>query len=186
MKDSARIYLCGSVKKGRDDKRSADEFWSEGDEERILNCLKSDVSLLNPSKTPICRQDYFVNFGCDIWLIQSADVLFADLRKEKGIGVGAELMFARQEGIPVIAWLPQGSHYRRDLSNVFGEDLKDWIHPFAYTLSDYIEETLDDVCRTAQKLLAGSLEKKCSGKSINSAVAEFVRNYPGIANWQKD
>lgn len=176
--NSVRIYLCGSVKKGLRDERPETEFWSPEHELYIANALERKVELLNPSKTEISRRDYFVNFGCDIFLVQSADLLFADLRSEKGIGVGAELMFARQTGIPVITWLPPKTHYRRDLIDVFGEDLHDWFHPFAFALSDYIEDTLEAVCNRASSILAGQSQSTIRDKAIDRATETFLSSYP--------
>lgn len=176
-----RIYLCGSIKKGVSDVRSSNEFWTEEDEARIIDRLKEPVLLLNPAKTAIKRQDYFLNFGCDIFLVQSADLVIADLRSEKGIGVGAELMFAKQSGIPVISWLPQNSHYRRDLTDVFGEDLSNWIHPFAYSLSDYIEDSLERVCERSNGVLFSS-EMHLDGENvIPKAIDRFLTNHPEYA-----
>lgn len=173
-----RIYLCGSVKKGLLDNRSEEEFWDPAHEIAIAKALDRPVELLNPSKTKIRRSNYFINFGCDIFLVQSSDLLFADLRSEKGIGVGAELMFARQAGIPVIAWLPPDSHYRRDLTDVFGEDLHNWVHPFAYALSDYIEDSLNAVCERAKSILAGEVQPVMRNKEIKQATDAFLREYP--------
>jgi hypothetical protein len=90
-----RIYLSGSVKKGRDDNRNPSEFWTADDENFIFKKINLEVVLLNPSKSPISRNDYFVNYGCDLYLVESADVVLVDLRGERGIGVGAELMYAQ-------------------------------------------------------------------------------------------
>lgn len=173
-----RIYLCGSVKKGLTDNRAPTEFWTPEQEDFIQRTVDGFVQLLNPSKTEISRQDYFINFGCDIFLVQSSCLLIADLRSEKGIGVGAELMFARQAGIPVIAWLPPESHYRRNLSDVFGEDLQNWVHPFAFALSDYVEDSLEAVCHRANTILAGSVERTSPHKTIEQAIDRFLLHYP--------
>ena len=172
-----RIYLCGSVKKGLADDRPTGEFWLPEHERVIARAVIGAVELLNPSKTKISRQDYFVNFGCDIFLVRSSHLVIADLRSEKGIGVGAELMFARQAGIPVVSWLPPNSHYRRDLSDVFGEDLRDWVHPFAFALSDYIEDSLEAVCMRANMILSGT-SPRAEGKAIEVAVEKFLIQYP--------
>jgi hypothetical protein len=173
-----RIYLCGSVKKGLTDNRPETEFWSPQHEDLIGRTIKGNIELLNPSKTPISRKDYFTNFGCDLFLVQSSNLLIADLRSEKGIGVGAEMMFARQAAIPVIAWLPPESHYRRDLSNVFGEDLQNWMHPFAYALSDYLEDSLEAVCHRANAILSGSIDRISESKTIERAIDKFLTRYP--------
>lgn len=175
---SVRIYLCGSIKKGSTDNRSSEEFWTTEHEDFIKEALGVEVDLLNPAKSKISRKDYFVNFGCDIFLVKSSVMLFADLRSEKGIGVGAEIMYARQAGIPVIAWLPPSSHYRRDLSNVYGEDLRDWIHPFAFALSDYIEDSLELVCDRAIAILQDKVARTKGEKGIDHAIEKFLGAYP--------
>jgi hypothetical protein len=76
---TTRIYLCGSVKKGRADTRPDTEFWSPEHEDFIDRAIDGKVEPLNPSKTLISRKDYFINFGCDIFLVQSSHLLFADL-----------------------------------------------------------------------------------------------------------
>lgn len=179
-----RIYLCGSVKKGQTDNRPINEFWTDQNEAFIMEHVRGEVEILNPSKTNINRQDYFTNFGCDMFLLQSSDLMIVDLRSEKGIGVGAELMHARHNNIPVAAWLPADSYYKRDLFDVFGEDLRNWIHPFAFALSDFIGETLLEVCEKVNEVLAGNVPRIDSHKSIANAVRKFEQQYPELTNWQ--
>jgi len=145
MSDTLRIYLSGSIRKGSADPRSDEHFWSEGDEATIRQgLLGQTVELLNPAKTHLHRNDFALNFGRDLYLVSISDVLLVDARTEKGIGVGAEMMFAVQRGLPVITWSPLQSHYRRKfLSDVYGEDLHNWTHPFIFGLSDYVVDTLD-------------------------------------------
>lgn len=176
--EGLRIYLCGSVKKGVGDDRTQNEFWCPEHEEKIHSCVSAKVTLLNPSKTNIQRSDYFLNFGCDMQLVASSDFLIADLRSGKGIGVGAELMFAHQSRIPVISWLPEKSHYRRDLSDVFGEDLENWIHPFAFSLSDHIEVSLEDICHKINLINQGALSALSSQRSISQAKAHYLKSHP--------
>jgi hypothetical protein len=140
-----RVYLSGSIRKGHVDPRSPSHFWSEDDEARIIDGLAPDsIELLNPAKTTISRSDVLSNFGCDLYLVASSDVVLVDARTEKGIGIGAEMMFASMKHIPVVTWAPRNSHYRKDfIPNIFGEDLANWTHPFIHGLSDYVVETLD-------------------------------------------
>lgn len=140
-----RVYLSGSIRKGSDDTRPTDHFWTADDEAFILANGRQRIELLNPAKTDIRRQDFGLNFGCDLYLVSISDIVLVDARKEKGIGIGAEMMFAVQRGIPVITWAPQETHYRRsEVPNVFGENLKNWTHPFVYGLSDYVVDNLAD------------------------------------------
>jgi hypothetical protein len=144
MNRPLRIYLSGSIRKGDADSRPEEQFWSEADERYIkANAGVREVELLNPAKTQLRRSDFGLNFGCDLFLVSISDVLLVDARTEKGIGVGAEMMFAAQNGIPVITLAPPESHYRRRfVPNVFGEDLHEWTHPFIFGLSDHIADNL--------------------------------------------
>jgi len=178
---SIRIYLSGSIRKGADDPRDESHYWSASHEDEICRRLAGmPVRLLNPAKTKISRNDYYANFGCDLYLVSISQVVLVDLREEKGIGVGAELMFARQHGIPCIGWAPRNSHYRRDhVADVFGENLHDWIHPFAHGLTDALAETLGE----AVDLVMQRLDRTRSPLSVTPrcAIEHFRRLYPYVA-----
>lgn len=151
-----RIYLSGSIRKGADDPRPSDHFWTRDDEEAIRSGIGSPVELLNPAKTDIRRQDFGLNFGCDLHLVSISDVMLVDARRAKGIGIGAEMMFAAQCGIPVITWAPWETHYRRSsVSDVFGEDLTNWIHPFVFGLSDHVVDELERAIDIIRDLAGG-------------------------------
>ena len=107
MDGVVQVYLSGSIKKGDADNRSPDHFWTEADEAVLhTGVVGAELRLLNPAKTPIQRSDYRANFGCDLFLVQQSDIVLVDARREKGIGIGAEMMFAANASIPVIAWAP--------------------------------------------------------------------------------
>jgi hypothetical protein len=134
-----RIYLAGSVPKGASDRRGSDEFWSEEDERFILEGVEaSQVKTLNPNASGISRADFYANFGCDLALVDSSDIVFVDGRAKRGIGVGAEMMFAAMRGIHVVAICPRETVYRRRIDDLFGEDLTEWIHPFVVGLADHV------------------------------------------------
>jgi len=136
--------------------------------------LGKETLLLNPAKTPIRRNDYFVNYGCDLHLVSVSDVVLVDLRQEKGIGVGAELMFAQQTDRPVVAWIPPNSYYRRDrVDGVFGEDLVNWVHPFAFGLCDVLADTLLDACGAINHLRAEGFAKD-SAKAPHLAMKRYL------------
>jgi hypothetical protein len=141
-----RVYLSGSIPKGRNDPRPADHYWSDNDRNALRRALGSaSVVLVDPTQAKICRQDSLANFGCDLYLVASSNVVLVDARTAKGIGVGAEMMFAVSRGIPVISWVPRETHYRRKtVEDVFGEDLSDWLHPFINGLSDYVVDSLEE------------------------------------------
>ena len=142
--------------------------------------IDADVELLNPAKTPIRRNSFYLNYGCDLYLVSVSNVVVADLRRSKGIGVGAELMYANLHGIPVIGWLPSNSEYKKDLiKNINGEDLIDWVHPFAYGLCDKRFETLNEIGKEIDLMVeTGRFEK--SFRSPQHSIDKFLEYYPEL------
>lgn len=176
------VYLSGSVKKGSSDTRSDELFWSERDEDAIISSVGEGTVLLNPSKTPIIRNDYWGNYGCDLFLVQRADVVLVDLRDKKGIGIGAELMYAQHLGKTVLGWLPSNSYYKRNfVPQVSGEDLHNWTHPFAFGLCDRLFETLEAACTTMKQIRSGTHVAE-DRKTSEQAIAHFKRLYPDFVN----
>ena len=143
---AVRIYLAGSVPKGKEDGRDPGTFWSEEDERLIREGVDAlTVETLNPNKSGVPRGDFYANFGCDLHLVDSSDVVFVDGRARRGIGVGAEMMFAQVRGRRVVAICPSDSAYRRrDVQGLFGEDLEEWIHPFIFGLADHIAASVEE------------------------------------------
>lgn len=169
-----RIYLSGSIRKGTGDPRTPDYFWTREDEEAIRAGVGAPVELLNPAKTDVRRQDSGLNFGCDLHLVSVSDVVLVDARREKGIGIGAEMMFAAQRGIPVITWAPWETHYRRSsVPDVFGEDLTDWTHPFVFGLSDHVVGELAHAIDIIGGLARGEPIVK------NVAIDKLIERYRG-------
>lgn len=180
--DSINIYMCGSIKKGDDDVRGDDYFWSEQEQLILQEIVGSSSMLLNPAYSPISRADPLTNFGCDVFLVAASQAVVVDLRRAKGIGVGAEMMLARQMGIPVVGWLPSSSPYRKAVvTNVFGEDLRDWVHPFVAALCVEWHDTLELVGIHAKELaLRYSAAPKPPG-FLHDTIANFRQRYPEFA-----
>ena len=177
-----RIYLSGSIQKGEEDPRSSDYFWTIEHEQNLISKIKAPVSLLNPAKTPIRRNNFYVNYGCDLYLVKSSHIIVADLRKSKGIGVGAELMFANLHNIPVIGWLPPQSDYKREVvRNLNGEDLFDWVHPFAYGMCDKHLNSLDEIGDEINRMISSSDFGK-SYRTPDHSIETFLREYPDLEN----
>lgn len=170
-----RIYLSGSIRKGADDSRSPDHFWTNEDEEFIRQNAGRPVELLNPSKTDINRQDFAINFGCDLHLVSISDVVLVDARREKGIGVGAEMMFAVQHGIPVVTWSPPDTHYRRSqITNLFGKDIYDWTHPFVFGLSNYVVDDLESAMAIIKSGVLDNVEPRY--KQMDALIDRYRRS----------
>jgi hypothetical protein len=151
------IYLSGSIRKGDDDTRDPSNFWTDKEISELAAPLQShDVLLVNPATAGICRNDFWANFGGDLFLVANSDVVVVDARTEKGVGVGGEMMFAHSRGVPIITVVPPNTNYRRDfVQNVCGEDLYDWVHPFVYGLSNALVSTFEEAGQLISQVING-------------------------------
>ena len=87
-------------------------------------------------------------------------------------------MYASFAKRPVIGWIPPNSYYRRDkVEDVFGEDLFDWTHPFAFGLCDIIADSLDQACNHINLMCLGEEFSKTTMKSPEKAIEAFKYAY---------
>lgn len=141
MKSKIAIYLAGSIKK--EDQKSDESFWTDDDIALIKKGLdKYEVSFLNPAFRTDNLTDQFSVFGRDMLQVFSSNIVFVDARDRRGLGVGAEMMWAKVNKIPVITWAPKNSHYNKDQAMILDVPVTNFIHPFVESLSDKIVETL--------------------------------------------
>lgn len=171
------VYLSCTIRKGPTDTRGPEFFCGEEEIKRLLEpVVSSPVTLLDPAKTECRRNDIFANYGCDLHMISISNVVVVDARAEKGVGVGAELMYARERGVPVIAVCPPESNYRRSLvEDVCGEDLSDWIHPFIYGLSSVIVDDFDAAGEVLEAIASGRISLP-RVVDPNEAVSHYLRS----------
>lgn len=141
MKQNVAIYLAGSIKKGHE--KSDESSWTDGDMATLRKSLgKYDVSFLNPAFRTDDLSDEFAVFGRDMLQVFSSTIVFVDARDRRGLGVGAEMMWAKINKIPVVTWAPKNSHYNKDQTTVLGVLVANFVHPFVESLSDKVVGTL--------------------------------------------
>jgi hypothetical protein len=167
-----RVYLCGSIKKGNDDKRS--EFWSLDDIIELQAAVAPyDLIVLNPGDRQDNLSDVKATFGRDLLQVFTSDAILVDARHKRGVGVGAEMLFAKTQGIPVITVAPRNSHYHRTNVTLMGQFVEDWTHPFISELSDAVVESVSDAGR-----VAASLDGAQNGKGsevFENAMRHYLR-----------
>lgn len=144
MEKVTRVFLSGSVKKGDDDRRSDEYFWSEEDEVRLKNVAGGTIEILNPSTITIPRHLYGKRFVADMEMLLGSDAVVVDARTKKGLGVGAEMAIAKQNHIPVFVLCPIGSEYRGWEMATDGAK-QEWIHPFVSGLADKLFENIEEL-----------------------------------------
>ena len=130
------IYLSGSVKKTEEEcKRD----WQDSQMAALRNELRGyDVIFLNPRERKDDLNDYLSAFGRDMLQVISSDFVIADVSEKRGIGVGAEMLTAKLHKIPLVAILPEGSHYNKKNIVMLGQKLDQFRHSFAFSLPDAI------------------------------------------------
>lgn len=147
------VYLAGSIKKGHENPQES--FWTESDIALIQNSFqKHEVIFLNPAFRMDNLADQHSVFGRDMTQVFCSHVVFVDARDRRGLGVGAEMMWAKMNKIPVVTWAPKDSHYNKTKTTILGVEVNNFIHPFVYGLSDKIIDRLEEGALWIEKMLS--------------------------------
>lgn len=153
------MYLAGNIQKGHE-KESA-LYWTEEDREAIARGIDPiEVAFLNPAIRTDDLSDQKSVFGRDMTQVYCSDFIFVDARERRGLGVGAEMMWAKMNRIPVLTLAGKNTHYRKEEVLLLGVKVEDWVHPFVESLSDAIVEDLSEGISWMQDFLAGNIEIK--------------------------
>lgn len=140
------IYLAGKIQKAHENPNET--YWTEEHQQTLRNAFAPTiVHFLNPASRTDDLSDQKSVFGRDLFQVSSADLILVDARERRGLGVGAEMMWAKMNSIPVITLAPLNSHYYKEKTSLLGVEVEGWVHPFVEGLSDYIVETLDEAAQ---------------------------------------
>jgi hypothetical protein len=121
MKKSLSLYLAGSIQKGHEVNGS---YWTENDMAALKGFLHPyEVSFLNPAFRSDDLSDQHSVFGRDMLQVFCADIVFVDARDRRGLGVGAEMMWAKFNKIPVLIWAPKDTHYHKTETTLLGQSV---------------------------------------------------------------
>ena len=150
---SIAIYLAGKIKKAHENPNEF--YWSENEIQQIKHhCENVQPILLNPAiRTDNLSLQQSV-FGRDMLQVFSSDFVFVDARDRRGLGVGAEMMWAKMNQIPVITLAPKDTHYHQSTTTLLDIQVNDWVHPFVESLSDVVVESIEDGCSWMLAFLA--------------------------------
>jgi hypothetical protein len=101
------------------------------------------VSVCDPAKTEVPTHNFSDRFDFCLGEIRTSNVLLVDASTRVGLGVGAEMMYARERCIPVFVICPPHSFYRAQRTGSDGQTY-DWIHPFIHGLSTRLFDSESD------------------------------------------
>ncbi len=150
------IYLAGKIQKAHENPNEC--YWTEEYQDIIRKTLQPHtVFFLNPAIRSDDLSDQKSVFGRDMTQVFSANVVFVDARERRGLGVGAEMMWAKMNGIPLVSLAPVGSHYHKDKTSLLGVEVTSWIHPFVENLSDAIVESVADGAKWIGEMMHSDL-----------------------------
>ncbi|MDN3507004.1 MAG: hypothetical protein P0S96_07235 [Simkaniaceae bacterium] len=159
MEKELAIYLAGNIQKGHE-KESA-IFWAQDDMEVIREKIAPmGITFLNPATRTDDLSDQKSVFGRDMTQVYFGDAIFVDARERRGLGVGAEMMWAKMNRLPVLTLVPKNSHYRRKEVNLLGVHVDNWVHPFIESLSDAIVENVEEGALWLKELASGNVKVK--------------------------
>lgn len=174
QENSVVIYLSGSVKKSN--KEGNKVFWSERDIHELQDNLRDyRLVILNPNDE-FATFDRQAKFGRDLYQVVMSDAVIVDGREKRGIGVGVEMLEAKWRRIPIIGYLPVGSHYRKLNETIKGIHFEEWVHPFMQVLCDDICETISQI---ASKLKSYVTKEKvpCGHGVVEEAIEYYRENF---------
>lgn len=172
MKAKIAIYLSGTIKKGHE--KSEESFWTDNDMSIIKNALhKYEVSFLNPAFRTDDLSDQFSVFGRDMIQVFSSHIVFVDARDRRGLGVGAEMMWAKMNQIPVVTWAPRNSHYKKDHTTILDVPVANFVHPFVECLSDQIVDNLIEGAKWIDEVISNPLVEIKGVQYIGAAMQHY-------------
>lgn len=174
MKRRIAIYLAGSIKKGHEKENGS--FWTEEDMHLLSTKLKEfDLAFLNPAFRTDDLSDQHSVFGRDMLQVFSSHLVFVDARDRRGLGVGAEMMWAKLNRVPVLTWAPKDSHYHKRETTILDVAVKNFIHPFVEGLSDCVVENLPEGAEWIRKLISDPLSIKIKGIEQMSSAMDYYK-----------
>jgi hypothetical protein len=168
------IYIAGSVKKDAADSNSL--FASDDTKDDLSWALNGfQVIIFDPNEAKITGESESFRFAQDCLQVISSNFLVIDLREKRGLGVGAEMMLAKERQIPVIAVCPPNSHYQRSIVFHTGVKNEGWVHPFVESLSDVIVEDFTKAGEWIKEFIENPRKIK-SGEIIDESIKCYMDN----------
>lgn len=169
------IYLAGKIQKAHEGANEC--YWTEKDLDQLKKNLPLyEITFLNPALRSDDLSDQKSVFGRDMLQVFCSDLVLADVRDRRGLGVGAEMMWAKLHKIPLIAWSPKDSHYNKSETILLDVPVKEWVHPFVHSLSDHIAETLEDAAQFVHRALTDTTLSIKGVDYIESAMQHYKKS----------
>lgn len=143
----------------------------------LQNALNSyQLTFLNPAFRTDNLSDQRSVFGRDMLQVFSSDFVFVDARERRGLGVGAEMMWAKVNSIPVVTLAPKDTIYHQSQTTILGMPVTNFIHPFVNALRDKVVETLEEGAAWIHEMYSAGMPDVKGIESIRSCMSYYVEN----------
>lgn len=171
MKPQVSLYLAGSIQKGHEKNHS---FWGDEEIDLLKKSLNQyEVLLLNPADRIDDLSDQKAVFGRDMLQVFCSDVVFVDARDRRGLGVGAEMMWAKFHKIPVVTLAPKETHYHKSKTTLLGSAVDNWVHPFVESLSDAVVNSIPEGAEWIHQFKTGAVGDIKDASFMESAMTRY-------------
>ncbi|MCP5509284.1 MAG: hypothetical protein H7A39_02610 [Chlamydiales bacterium] len=165
------FYLAGSIQKGHEQNESE---WTNAHMEHLKTGLSPhEVYFLNPAERKDDLSDALSVFGRDMTQVFLSDIVLVDARHRRGLGVGTEMLWAKLHHKPLLTWAPTDTHYHKKNSSLLGQPIADYTHPFVYSLTDLVFETLDDAIEWVKAYVNDEISQVKDLSSVQEAMYHY-------------
>lgn len=145
------IYLAGDIPKG-DEEGKDFKNWRLIYQE-VLAKIFDGAKFIDPWRPDKDENDPVAVFGEDCKHIKEADLIVIKAEEKVGAGTAMEFVIAKYFKKPVVTVIPKDTHHRRSNIVFGGQLVKDWVHPFIFSMSDYVVERVEEIAEIKDQIL---------------------------------
>lgn len=167
-----RVFMAGKVAKGEEICSIKD--WRVACIEKLKQVRKFEF--ISPENPKLDESKPFTVFGYACKLIRDSDFVLVDASRRLGAGTAQEMIIAKYFDKHVMTILPRNTYHRRTNLQMYDVLVEDWIHPFIYTLSDHIFDSIEEV---ADFLIQNPNFLETAPKKL-SIIDESIASYEAI------
>ncbi|MFH1749699.1 MAG: hypothetical protein ABH837_02285 [bacterium] len=150
-----KIYLAGSVPKGDEEAKGFDD-WRNRYKQSLQKFF--DADFIEPYHKELDEGDFLAVVGQDCRHIKESSLVIVNAEEKLGVGTAQELVIAKYFKKPVVSVLPKDTHHRRSNVPFHGKVVEDWIHPFIFTFSDFIVESINEIEKIKAKIFSSKIK----------------------------
>jgi nucleoside 2-deoxyribosyltransferase len=150
-----KIYLAGSVPKGEAELKNFVD-WRIKYQQTLKNIF--DAEYVDPFNRILDESDYQAIVGNDCRHIKNCDLIIINAENQIGAGTAQEMIIAKYFTKPVISVIPKNSYHRRANLTIHNQLIADWIHPFIFTFSDFIIESIEGIVTLKDKVFSAKIK----------------------------